>query len=538
MEQHPGRRPAAQPRHRQRIDHQVARHPRLDRPADHLEAEQVDHSGQIQPALGCGNVGDVAWPHTVRSLGCELASWTGEGTKGGEAWRTRVIYETNLRSSYAAGRYAQLTDPEQLKATPYWRYVHNDSVLSPRPQHKAWGDSRLTLRHDHPFWQTHFPPNGWGCRCRVTAVRAPRDGDATEPPEGWADIDAKTGAPDGIDKGWAYAPGASVADELRDLVAQKRQKLPPELGDALAKDADKVLASPFWDASTPAGAWHEQSFTQAPDWLKSRIRDVGDPKALRTTPGEHPHCAWRQWIDMDEREMTAPKDQSTWRHEYGHHVDGMLASEGLYVSSGPAFAQAMADDAAALIKAGGHGRASKAQRTRIAELQAAYEQAEAALLDAGDRSAWLESRYQALDLPLASVIDTARRYTEFANSLAGIGLDARYTRIAVALEQRDAQGLLDALTGGLGNWREAKRTYARGCLAELSDLIGSATKNKVCGIEKSGYGHSTTYYNKAPYMQGTECYANLFALHGEGGLFFKRVLELLVPGMNSVFTTR
>ena len=38
--------------------------------------------------------------------------WTGEGTDGGEAWRTRVIYTTNIRKSYSAGRYAQLTDPD------------------------------------------------------------------------------------------------------------------------------------------------------------------------------------------------------------------------------------------------------------------------------------------------------------------------------------------------------------------------------------------------------------------------------------------
>ena len=158
--------------------------------------------------------------------------WTGEDTQAGEAWRTRVIFETNLRTSYAAGRYAQLTDPDLLKVRPFWRYVHSDIALRPRPHHKAWGDSGLTLRHDDPFWSTHFPPNGWGCRCRITAVRAPRENDATTAPPGSDAINPKTGAPVGIDKGWAYAPGASVADELRAFAQAKGESLPEELARA------------------------------------------------------------------------------------------------------------------------------------------------------------------------------------------------------------------------------------------------------------------------------------------------------------------
>lgn len=156
--------------------------------------------------------------------------WTGEGSARGEAWRTRTIYETNLRTSYAAGRYAQLTDPELLARRPYWRYVHSDTVLRPRPLHKRWGDMRLTLRHDHPFWATHFPPNGWGCRCRVVAVRAPAEGDATEPPAGWDAISEATGAPAGIDRGWGYAPGANAATPLLDLVEQKLLNLDAPIG--------------------------------------------------------------------------------------------------------------------------------------------------------------------------------------------------------------------------------------------------------------------------------------------------------------------
>lgn len=165
---------------------------------------------------------------TVKKHG--WTGWTGEGSEGGEAWRTRTIYETNLRTSYAAGRHAQLSDPELLAERPYWRYVHSDLVARPRPQHKRWGDMNLTLPHDHPFWTTHYPPNGWGCRCRVVAVRAPAEGDATEPPEGWNALNDATGTPAGIDRGWAYAPGANAATPLLDLVGQKLINLDAPIG--------------------------------------------------------------------------------------------------------------------------------------------------------------------------------------------------------------------------------------------------------------------------------------------------------------------
>lgn len=167
--------------------------------------------------------------------------WTGEGTKAGEAWRTRVIYQTNLMTSYAAGRRAQLLDPDLVERRPFWRYVHNDSVTHPRPQHKRWGDMKLTLRHDHPFWETHFPPNGWGCKCRVVAVAAPGDGDGTEPPEGWAQTDPATGAPLGIDEGWGYAPGARADSELRSFVQDKLIDYPPAIERMLSVDVNRHL---------------------------------------------------------------------------------------------------------------------------------------------------------------------------------------------------------------------------------------------------------------------------------------------------------
>lgn len=169
--------------------------------------------------------------------------WTGEGTQAGFDWRTRVIYTTNLRASHAAGRYAQLQEAAK-KGLTWWRYVHNDSVMHPRPLHQLWGDMRLTLRHDDPFWQTHFPPNGWGCRCRVVAEFKPGDGATTDRPDGWNSVDPKTGEPPGIDKGWGYEPGANVDKSLADFVEQKLIKLDGPLRNALAKAlADENLAA-------------------------------------------------------------------------------------------------------------------------------------------------------------------------------------------------------------------------------------------------------------------------------------------------------
>jgi len=160
--------------------------------------------------------------------------WTGEGTKAGEAWRTRTIYKANVSTSYSAGRRAQLMAPGLLAVRPFWRYVHADGVLHPRPMHLAWHG--LTLPYDHDFWKTHFGPNGWGCQCRVVAVRAPADGDSTEPPAGWDDIDPKTGAPVGIDSGWAYAPGADSDTSLQQMVQDKLITYPPAIARALSQD--------------------------------------------------------------------------------------------------------------------------------------------------------------------------------------------------------------------------------------------------------------------------------------------------------------
>jgi len=79
--------------------------------------------------------------------------------------RLRTPYQTNLQSSYMAGRYkAQLENADQR---PYWRYV---AILDnrTRPRHRALA-GRI-FRYDDPIWGVIYPPNGYNCRCRVVAL--------------------------------------------------------------------------------------------------------------------------------------------------------------------------------------------------------------------------------------------------------------------------------------------------------------------------------------------------------------------------------
>ncbi len=152
--------------------------------------------------------------------------WTGEGTRAGERWRTRTIYQTNAITSYSAGRLAQL----QEGGFDLWVYRHNDSVRNPRPEHVKLDG--LTLPAKHPLWKRYYPPNGWGCQCYVVGARSAAGarrlgGDPDKGlPEGW-DADQ---AP-GIDEGWDYQPGARVAQTVSQM-AEKSRAWPYEIAKA------------------------------------------------------------------------------------------------------------------------------------------------------------------------------------------------------------------------------------------------------------------------------------------------------------------
>ena len=95
----------------------------------------------------------------------EAPDGTSQEVQLGSPRRLKTIYDTNMRVSLAAGQYRRHL--ENADSRPYWQYEAMDDGRT-RPSHRAL--DRLVFRHDDPFWNTHYPPNGFNCRCTVRAL--------------------------------------------------------------------------------------------------------------------------------------------------------------------------------------------------------------------------------------------------------------------------------------------------------------------------------------------------------------------------------
>jgi hypothetical protein len=87
--------------------------------------------------------------------------------KGDKNRRLYLIYDTNVRSAYGAGRGQQITDPDVAAQRPYVLWRHRDSP-NPRVNHQQLDGKAISLSDS--FWQKVNPPSGYFCRCSVYAV--------------------------------------------------------------------------------------------------------------------------------------------------------------------------------------------------------------------------------------------------------------------------------------------------------------------------------------------------------------------------------
>ncbi|EDT4389789.1 minor capsid protein [Salmonella enterica] len=187
----------------------------------------------------------------------------------GSPRRLALIYNVNTRVAYNVGRYAQLMNSTDTH--PFWQYV---AVMDSRtrPSHAALNG--LVFRYDDPFWKTHYPPNGWNCRCRVRALsqermdalglKASRGDKHLTTKQAQAAVDKATGEiinmgvttfADGArvmtpDAGWSYNPGSAAfgLDQtlIRKLIEVKSPALREMVVQEMNNSPERQLAFRIW----------------------------------------------------------------------------------------------------------------------------------------------------------------------------------------------------------------------------------------------------------------------------------------------------
>lgn len=194
----------------------------------------------------------------------------------GSPRRLKTIYSTNMRTARAAGQWERIERTQS--SHPFLLYELGPSE-NHRADHVGWAGLLLPIQDK--FWSTHYPPNGWGCKCRVRQVskaeysRLSGTGNynlQAPPVETREWINKRTGeelrVSKGIDPGWDYNAGAvSRQARVLDMFGDKMQ----------AADAS-ISRQAFTDIVRSPGfaAWYEQPVGNFP---MARISDA-DAKLL------------------------------------------------------------------------------------------------------------------------------------------------------------------------------------------------------------------------------------------------------------------
>lgn len=159
----------------------------------------------------------------------------------GSVRRLQTIYDTNLRMSYSAGSWSHVQRTKEL--LPYLRYVDPDP--RPRPEHLDW--SGTILPANDPWWSSHYPPNGWSCKCYADSLSEAdleRYGYAPSPAAPPLEMaqyqNPRTGEvsshPKGIDPGFGYNVGqAGINFAAEQQLAEKMAAADPDVRDAVGK---------------------------------------------------------------------------------------------------------------------------------------------------------------------------------------------------------------------------------------------------------------------------------------------------------------
>jgi hypothetical protein len=130
----------------------------------------------------------------------------------GSARRLKTIYDTNLRTAHAAGKWQRIE--ARASSRPYLRYFTKKGGKR-RAEHQKLND--LVRPVTDPIWRQIYPPNGFGCGCGVQQLNerdVKRLGLVVSDPlelEYRTIVNERTGeirrSPVGVDPGWDFNVG-------------------------------------------------------------------------------------------------------------------------------------------------------------------------------------------------------------------------------------------------------------------------------------------------------------------------------------------
>jgi SPP1 gp7 family putative phage head morphogenesis protein len=126
------------------------------------------------------------------------------GMTPNNSFTLEAIFRTQTQQAYSAARFQASQDPVIQDILWGFKYV---TVGDDRVRDEHVGFDGVTLPKSDPFWITHWPPNGWACRCAVIEIFEPRK--IVKVPA-VVEVDGKEVKPE-VDKGFRFNPGEVFA---------------------------------------------------------------------------------------------------------------------------------------------------------------------------------------------------------------------------------------------------------------------------------------------------------------------------------------
>jgi SPP1 gp7 family putative phage head morphogenesis protein len=89
------------------------------------------------------------------------------GWTGTTPWHAETVFRTNIQSAYGAGRFEQ-----QSSVAETYPYAEYSAIIDGREREEHGALDGTIAPIDSAFWQIHYPPWDYNCRCSAIPMTA------------------------------------------------------------------------------------------------------------------------------------------------------------------------------------------------------------------------------------------------------------------------------------------------------------------------------------------------------------------------------